>query len=191
MDYIEGKTLDEFKYAPVHERKLAAETIATFMTKTAFRGGLMNTDTHARNFIFCPGGKVAFIDFGRACTLESDGLAELLRAVIKKDAEAAKPYLPKLFPFKENKAKSEFPYNEIWYFFLKQQSHLHSGEFRFTRAYIAQNMSDGREFPLKKDLQVSIDMIWSLATSMGLWNVFADLDVPVDFGKLSLAILDS
>lgn len=189
MDYIEGRTLKEFKSAPFLERKAAAEAIADFMTITTFKKGLMNTDTHAGNFIFCPDGKVAFIDFGRATKVNIKNIDVLLKAVIEKNESAAHAILPALFPLKPGCKDSEFPFEDLWPFFLRQQAHLHGGEFRFTRNHIARVMQEGKECPTKKKLQLSIESVWSMATAAGAWNVFAELDAPVDFGQRSLKVL--
>ncbi len=190
MDYIEGQSIEDFKNAPEEERKAAAETMASFMTETAFIAGIMNTDTNPGNFIFCPGGKVGFIDFGRADKLKIDNLDRLLKSVIEKDTQTARQFLPEIFVLKKGAGStSEFPFEQMWEFFQDQQSHLHQGPFRFTHEYIAKTLREGKKLPYRKDLQITIEAVWSLTTSMGLWNVLADLNVAVDYGKISLASL--
>lgn len=188
MDYIEGLPLDRFKSAPEQERKAAAETLARFATATTFIGGSMNTDTHAGNFIFCGSGRVGFIDFGRAIKVETRGLDVLLKAVITRDAESARPVVHSMFQPKQGRVLN---FEEIWAFFLDQQSHLHRGEFRFTRDHIQRTMEDGKKSTVKDDIQISQELVWSTATSMGLWNVLADLDVAIDYGRISLDLLNT
>lgn len=147
---------------------------------TSLKTGLMNTDIHVGNFIFCSGGKVAFIEFGRTKRVETKNIDQLLKEVIRKDLESAKRLLPSMFPAKRATSKDEVPFAAIWSFFLSQQTQLHQGEFRFTREHIAETHSDAKVFPYRKQIQLSMDKAWSMSTSMGLWSNFRDLDVAVN-----------
>jgi len=46
------------------ERNLAAETLYRFAFGSLYRLGMFNGDPHPGNYLFRPGGKVTFIDFG-------------------------------------------------------------------------------------------------------------------------------
>lgn len=191
MEYIEGQSLKEFKNSSYEERRMAAETIARFATKSSFNTGLINTDAHPGNFIFCGQGRVGFIDFGRALKVDFKGsLAqkELMKAVIQKDYEAAKKIAENL-PFIPDHSK--FPFDKFWEFFLKQQLHLHSGNFRFNHAYIADAMRAGREFSRTVEFKITLETIWSVAVSVGVWAILADLDVELDYGRISLETLNN
>lgn len=190
MEYIEGQSLWDFKNSPYDERRMAAETISRFITKSSFGTGLINTDAHAGNFIFCSQGRVGFIDFGRAVKVDLNGsLAqkELMKAIIRKDFGAAKkisnylPFIPE---------DCEFPFEKFWEFFLKQQSHFHSENFRFSHAYIAENLRSGRDFINSVNFKVTLETIWALTVSAGVWGIFADLDVELDYGRITLEALD-
>lgn len=85
---------------------------------------------------------------------------------------------------------SSFPFDKFWEFFLKQQLHLHSGNFRFNRAYIADTLRAGREFSRTVEFKVTLETIWSLAVSAGIWGILADLDVDLDYGRVSLEALN-
>lgn len=47
-----------------HERDLAAETIFRFVFGSLYRVHAFNGDPHPGNYLFSPGGRVAFVDFG-------------------------------------------------------------------------------------------------------------------------------
>jgi predicted unusual protein kinase regulating ubiquinone biosynthesis (AarF/ABC1/UbiB family) len=47
-----------------HERDLAAETIYRFVFGSLYRMGAFNGDPHPGNYLFEPGGRVTFLDFG-------------------------------------------------------------------------------------------------------------------------------
>jgi len=151
----------------------------------------MNTDPHASNFIFLDGGRVGLVDFGRCASVNRDwgrrqGL--FLKAVIEGRKEDVRQ-MSKQFPFVKDPAT--FPFDRFWDFFVKQQKHLNSGPFRFTHEHIERTLLDSRQADLQRHLKVTADFLWSTAVSFGLWHVFAELDVEVDYGRISLAALDS
>jgi predicted unusual protein kinase regulating ubiquinone biosynthesis (AarF/ABC1/UbiB family) len=49
---------------PQHERDLAAETIYRFTFRSLYEVRAFNGDPHPGNYLFHPGGKVTFLDFG-------------------------------------------------------------------------------------------------------------------------------
>jgi len=49
---------------PQHERDLAAETIYRFVFRSLYEVGAFNGDPHPGNYLFHPGGRVTFLDFG-------------------------------------------------------------------------------------------------------------------------------
>ncbi len=189
MEYIEGQSLKEFKNASYEERKLAAETIARFVTKSSFSSGLINTDAHAGNFIFCGRGRVGFIDFGRVVRVDFNGSMaqrEFMKAAVNKDYAAAKA-IEKHLPFiPEN---GNFPFDRFWDFFVKQNEHFHSWNFRFTHDYVAENLRSAREFFKTVDFKMTLETVWTLTVSAGTWSILSDLDVELDYGKITLSTL--
>lgn len=190
MEYIEGKALQEFKHSSVEARTIAAETIARFTSITTFKNGIMNTDAHAGNFLFCENGKVAFLDFGRCARTEDHGehFKKLLKAVILRDRDTAKRLIAHMRFIKKPET---FDFDRFWNFFMTQQLHLHSGKFRFTHDYIKKTMEATKAFDGKDDLKLTLDFIWSSTISFGTWSIFADLDVEVDYGQISLEALST
>ncbi len=189
MDFIDGKSIKEFKSADYEERRMAAETLARFTTLSSFKSGLVNTDAHAGNFIFCGGGKVGFIDFGRSAPGDLNGsyaFKELMKAVILKNPDLAKKVIDH-FPFIRD--PKTFPFEQFWEFFVRQQAHLNSGKFRFTHDYIARTFAEMKACPFRDELKVTIETVWSTAVMAGIWRILADLDVEVDYGRVSLEAL--
>ncbi len=63
-DLVSGARFDEVTGWPQSERDLAAETIFRFVFRSLYRHHAFNGDPHPGNYLFGPGGKVTFLDFG-------------------------------------------------------------------------------------------------------------------------------
>jgi len=63
-ELAEGVRFDELLTWSQIEKDLAAETIYRFVFGSLYRLGAFNGDPHPGNYLFNPGGRVTFIDFG-------------------------------------------------------------------------------------------------------------------------------
>src|SRR5215213_3332695 len=63
-DLAEGVRFSELGSWPQEERDLAAEAIYRFVFRSLYRLHLFNGDPHPGNYLFRPGGRVTFLDFG-------------------------------------------------------------------------------------------------------------------------------
>jgi predicted unusual protein kinase regulating ubiquinone biosynthesis (AarF/ABC1/UbiB family) len=59
-----GSRFDELLTWDQQQRDLAAETIFRFVFRSLYRFGAFNGDPHPGNYLFLPGGRVTFLDFG-------------------------------------------------------------------------------------------------------------------------------
>jgi predicted unusual protein kinase regulating ubiquinone biosynthesis (AarF/ABC1/UbiB family) len=59
-----GARFAELASWPQHERDLAAETVYRFVFRSLYEARAFNGDPHPGNYLFHPGGKVTFLDFG-------------------------------------------------------------------------------------------------------------------------------
>jgi predicted unusual protein kinase regulating ubiquinone biosynthesis (AarF/ABC1/UbiB family) len=59
-----GARFEELMQWSQHERNLAAETIFRFVFRGIYRIAAFNGDPHPGNYLFAPGGRVTFLDFG-------------------------------------------------------------------------------------------------------------------------------
>jgi predicted unusual protein kinase regulating ubiquinone biosynthesis (AarF/ABC1/UbiB family) len=59
-----GSRFDELLTWDLAEHDLAAETIFRFVFRSLYRFGAFNGDPHPGNYLFQPGGRVTFLDFG-------------------------------------------------------------------------------------------------------------------------------
>ena len=70
-----GARFDELLTWSQEERDLAAETIYRFVFRSLYRFHAFNGDPHPGNYLFEPGGRVTFLDFGLVKRFTSDELA--------------------------------------------------------------------------------------------------------------------
>jgi predicted unusual protein kinase regulating ubiquinone biosynthesis (AarF/ABC1/UbiB family) len=63
-EYAEGARFADVEHWSQEERNAAAETIFRFVFRSIYRLHAFNGDPHPGNYLFQPGGKVTFLDFG-------------------------------------------------------------------------------------------------------------------------------
>lgn len=63
-ELVDGVRFAEFETWDQSEKDLAGETIFRFVQHSVFRLGAYNGDPHPGNYLFSPGGRVTFLDFG-------------------------------------------------------------------------------------------------------------------------------
>ena len=63
-EFAEGARFSELEEWDQSERDLAAETIFRFVFRSLYRFHAFNGDPHPGNYLFRPGGRVSFLDFG-------------------------------------------------------------------------------------------------------------------------------
>ena len=73
-----GARFSELETWDQEERNLAAETIFRFVFRSLYRLRAFNGDPHPGNYLFRPGGRVTFLDFGLVKRYTEDDLAQLL-----------------------------------------------------------------------------------------------------------------
>ena len=84
-ELADGARFDALLTWPQAERDLAAETIYRFAFGSLYRLGMFNGDPHPGNYLFGPGGRVTFLDFGLVRHFAADelaGFAEMITAMV-------------------------------------------------------------------------------------------------------------
>lgn len=190
MEFIDGKSLQDFTQESFEERKRSAETLCRYITKSIFEFQRVNTDTHRNNFVFCGNGKVGVLDFGRVVSKEavkkSKGQRDIFVSLVRKDKVAFAKCVLNLSLVKD---PNLFDIDGFWEFFLKQQAHLCSGEFLFTNEHIIKTLKDLKNSEIVKDLKFDASSIWEISLAVGMWNVFSELNVPINYGQIGLDAL--
>jgi predicted unusual protein kinase regulating ubiquinone biosynthesis (AarF/ABC1/UbiB family) len=91
-ELAEGARFSDMEGWEQRERDLAAETIFRFVFRSLYRMRAFNGDPHPGNYLFGPGGRVTFLDFGlvkRFTPADTAALFEIIRtAVLEPDAAA-------------------------------------------------------------------------------------------------------
>jgi hypothetical protein len=87
-----GARFAELASWPQHERDLAAETIYRFVFRSLYEVRAFNGDPHPGNYLFHPGGRVTFLDFGLVkhfTPAELQPLLQMVRTIcVEHDPEA-------------------------------------------------------------------------------------------------------
>jgi predicted unusual protein kinase regulating ubiquinone biosynthesis (AarF/ABC1/UbiB family) len=84
-ELAEGVRFDRMAQWDQDERDLAAETIYRFVFRSLYRLRAFNGDPHPGNYLFQPGGKVTFLDFGLVkhfTPAEIDVFGDMIRAMV-------------------------------------------------------------------------------------------------------------
>jgi predicted unusual protein kinase regulating ubiquinone biosynthesis (AarF/ABC1/UbiB family) len=91
-ELAEGARFSEMELWAQPERDLAAETIFRFVFRSLYRMQAFNGDPHPGNYLFAPGGRVSFLDFGlvkRFSPGDTAALFDIIRnAVLEPNAGA-------------------------------------------------------------------------------------------------------
>jgi predicted unusual protein kinase regulating ubiquinone biosynthesis (AarF/ABC1/UbiB family) len=78
-ELAEGARFDELLTWSQEEKNLAAEAIYRFVFGSLYRLGAFNGDPHPGNYLFRPGGRVTFLDFGLVKRFTEDEIELLAR----------------------------------------------------------------------------------------------------------------
>ena len=80
-DLADGVRFDELLTWSQDERNLAAEAIYRFVFRSLYRLHAFNGDPHPGNYLFRPGGRVTFLDFGLVKYFEPHEVTEFERMI--------------------------------------------------------------------------------------------------------------
>jgi predicted unusual protein kinase regulating ubiquinone biosynthesis (AarF/ABC1/UbiB family) len=80
-ELAEGARFTDMERWEQSERNLAAEAIFRFVFRSLYRMRAFNGDPHPGNYLFAPGGKVTFLDFGLVKRFTPDDTATLFAII--------------------------------------------------------------------------------------------------------------
>jgi predicted unusual protein kinase regulating ubiquinone biosynthesis (AarF/ABC1/UbiB family) len=80
-ELAEGARFEEMEAWEQSERNMAAEAIFRFVFRSLYRFHAFNGDPHPGNYLFLPGGRVTFVDFGLVKSLSADEVSTLFDLV--------------------------------------------------------------------------------------------------------------
>lgn len=100
MELAEGVRLDRVETWSQEERDMAGETIFRFVFRSLYQMKAFNGDPHPGNYLFLPGGRVTFLDFGLVKRFEPEEVSifeDMLRTlVLEPDHEAFRSIMERI-----------------------------------------------------------------------------------------------
>ena len=172
-----------------HEKTLAAETIYRFVFRSIYRLHAFNGDPHPGNYLFSPGGRVTFLDFGltkRWDRTDIDQFEEMVRTIaIDKDGDAFKRVVEESNILKRGSGMSD---EEVFeYFGQFYLPVLEDAPFTFTHDFARKTvqrllMSDG---PVSKFGNVPPNAVIIQRINVGLYSILADLEATANWRRIA------
>ena len=177
------------------ERDLAAETLFRFSFGAIYRLHAFNGDPHPGNYLFNPGGKVTFLDFGlvkRFDPAETVLFEDLIREmVVEKDASAFRAIVEDVgilapdAPFDDETVEDYFSY---YYRYV-----MTDGPLTFDEDYAAagvQHLFDtsGPHGELMKYLNVPPSFVVLQRITLGLMGLFAQLGATANWQRIAMEL---
>lgn len=191
-DLAVGSTFEEVLTWSVEERDLAAETLFRFSFGSIYRLAAFNGDPHPGNYIFHPGGRITFLDFGLVKHFSTDDTelfkSLLVNMVIDRDVAAFRHDIEQAGLIEINAPFSdEFiaEYFEHFYDFV-----LEHRDFTFTEEYSAAGVraifeTGGEHGELKKLLTVPASFVVLQRINLGLIALFGQLGSTANWRRIA------
>ncbi len=193
-ELVRGIDFDEACTHTVAERRAWAETLWRFVFKGNLIGKQFNADPHPGNYIFLPGGKVAFIDYGCVQPIDAHRHTHALvihRAAIERDDAAFARGVVDMIGAKPGRLQEmAVAYSR------KCFEPLFVSPYRITRAYAA-SLVDGmkdmavvaRKAEKEEFFPMPPEMVFINRLQFGFYSVLARLDVEVDYSAVEADFL--
>lgn len=193
-ELVHGASLDDASGALEADRAAWARTLWCFTFTSILRHGRFHADPHPGNFVFQPGGRVAFLDFGCVQDLAPahvEHVRAMHHAAIARDEHAFARGCAALLGSRGGS------YERVMVAYLRLcYAPLFESPFRITRAYAAdvvrrtQDMK--QEIFFAKDgstVPIPPGMLFVNRLQFGFYSVLARLDCELDYAALQRAIL--
>lgn len=183
-----ARLADVLEWTP-HEKTLAAESIYRFVFRSIYRLHAFNGDPHPGNYLFNPGGRVTFLDFGLVKKWDRLDI-DLFEAMVKTiafdhDGAAFKAVIERANILKPGSGMSD---EEVFeYFGQFYLPVLRDEPFTFTHEFARRTvqrllMSDG---PVSKFGNVPPNAVIIQRINVGLYSILADLDATANWRRIA------
>ena len=188
----DGVRFEEMLTWSSEERNLAAETIYRFAFGSIYRLGVFNGDPHPGNYLFRPGGRVTFLDYGlvkRFTAEDLDGFEQLVRAVaVEADPTTFRAVVDRLgiVPADAPVGDDEvFDYFTHFYEFVRVD-----GEYTIDDAYaslIVRHMFDatGPYGPVMRAINVPPSFVVIQRINLGLYAIFGQIGATANWRRIA------
>ena len=181
-ELAEGARFAEVQSWPDDERQLAAETLYRFAFGSIYNLGAFNGDPHPGNYLFRPGGRVTFLDFGLCKRFSDDEVkvfVEMIQAIVlDRDVPGFRRVLEGvgILPGGVTASDDEvFEYFGHFYEFV-----LDDAEMEMTPEYSSESVRrffdlTGPHAELMKQANLPPSMVIIQRINLGLYALFGDL----------------
>ena len=200
-EFMDGISFRQLQEADEEVRRRAGETISRYYLDSIFVHHLVNIDPHPGNYVFHDDGRVSFLDFGAAVTIDprrADHLGEHIHAYITKDDETFRKGLNQLYGFPMDDPVMVEAYETMLRHFLQPLS-SEGQPFRFSTGWMEGCVEEG--MVRSKDIllrggripklpppptHVNPDLPVIYRIALGLGSLLARLEVAVHWPNLFL-----
>ncbi|MCU0269455.1 MAG: AarF/ABC1/UbiB kinase family protein [Acidimicrobiales bacterium] len=187
-----GATWDELLGWSSHERDLAAETLYRFAFGSLYRLGAFNGDPHPGNYLFRPGGRVTFLDFGLVRHFTDDELRpfeELIRAmVLDRDPAAFRRTVEQIGLLRPDEPFSDDLVSEYFGHFYELV--LHDGDYTVEPEYASETVrrffdQRGPYGEIMRAANVPPTFVIIQRINLGLYALFGELRATGNWRRLA------
>ncbi len=188
-ELAEGARFDELETSSRLERDLAGETLFRFVFRGINRLGMFNGDPHPGNYLFRPGGRVTFLDFGLVKHFTPDETAVFNRMietlVLEGDGEAYRRVLEEVGLLRRTPSLST---DDVVAFFAHfHRLVLERGPVHVDHAYAAETLH--RVFDTSSPVARAVDLppmfVVVQRINLGLYALLARLGATVDWRSVA------
>jgi len=191
-ELAEGVRWDEMLQWDQLERNLAAETIYRFAFGSLYRLHVFNGDPHPGNYLFRPGGRVTFLDFGLVKHFELDallGFERMIRAmVLEPDLAEFRRVVEEIgflkpgMPFTDEEVGDYFGH---FYEFV-----MEDGVCTITPEYASETVrrffdTSGPYGDIMKAANVPASMVIIQRINLGLYAIFGEMGATANWRRLA------
>ncbi len=178
--WADGDGFEQACQAPQPLRDEHARTLVRFSYRSLLELATVQADPHPGNFLFGPGPRVTFLDFGCVRTFEPEfvtGLRAMIRALHRQDHRAFRECVIAL-GMAPKPERIDFEHH------FRMMEHLHrpllSPRFAFTPEYVRQGLAyNGPANPNARHLSIPPPYIWIARLQWGLWSLLCRLRADV------------
>lgn len=193
-EFVEGTGLDEAATTGSEaERRAYAEALWRFVFKGNLVGGMFNADPHPGNYVFQPGGRIAFLDFGCVQPIHGGrlGPARALHQAARQRNEAA--FAEQVRVIMETRGGL---YEDMAIAYSRRCFEpLFASPFRVTREFVRKlvvEIGEMKQVMFKKGgnfVPLPEGMVFMNRLQFGFYSVLARLDVEVDYAEVERAFM--
>jgi predicted unusual protein kinase regulating ubiquinone biosynthesis (AarF/ABC1/UbiB family) len=187
-----GARFEEMTSWSAAERNLAAEAIYRFVFRSMYRLHAFNGDPHPGNYLFEPGGRVTFLDFGlvkRFSATEIDQFAQLVQEIaVRHDIKAFRHSAVEMGFLKETKAFSDQEIEDYFRHFYELV--MEPGETTVTHEYASEMVrryfdTTGPHGHVLKAANLPPTFVIIQRINLGLMAVLARLEARADWRRIA------